>query len=334
MFVSADMLKLTTRRGRAYMLRYLVNYPRAVLRIVNLIRRERVDLVHTNTLHNLYGFAAAALTRRPHLWHVREIVMQSPLFRSVETFLAKHFSDRLIVTSEAVAEMFAMRRGLPAHLRRIPNSIDLREFHPRNDGGGVRAELGIPAEAPLLGLVCRLDHWKGVDTFIRAAALCAEECPGAHFVVVGGPVEGREEYAGEMRQLASDLGLEGRLHFTGWRYSAGDMPQVHAALDVLVLASSWPEPFGLVLLEGMATGKPVVATNHGGPREICADGETGLLVPPRDPRAMADALLTLLRDPARASAMGQAGRRRAENLFDRERCIRQLEQLYEEVLAT
>jgi glycosyltransferase involved in cell wall biosynthesis len=135
-----------------------------------------------------------------------------------------------------------------------------------------------------------------------------------------------------MRRLAEELGLQETVYFTGWRYQPEHMPQVHAALSILALASTWPEPFGLVLLEAMAAAKPIVATNHGGPREICVNGETAILVPPGDPEKMAEAFLTLLRNPERAKAMGEAGRRRVEKFYDRNQSVRQLESLYEELL--
>lgn len=331
--VSREMLKLTTRKGRLYHLRFLANYPSAVWRIRRLIGGERIDLVHTNTLHNLYGYLAARLAGRPHVWHVREIVVQSAAFRRLEVFLARHFADRIIAVSAAAAEMFRGEGGEhPPHLRVMWNGVDLSRFHPGNSGLRIRSELGVPPGAPLVGLVGRLDHCKGVDVFLRAAAMCRDEFPGARFVVCGGEVEGQEEVARGAARLAGELGLGDAVSFTGWRYGPGDMPEVYAALDVLVSASIWPESFGLVLVEAMATGRPVVATDHGGPREVCAGGETALLVPPRDPRAMADAMLELLRDPPRAAAMGRAGRLRAEQLFDQRRHARELQLLYEEVL--
>ena len=332
-FIVEQMIKLTTRKGTFYWLRYFANYPKAVWKIRGLIKRERVDLVHTNTLHNLYGLPAAKLAGRPHLWHVREIVLQSKWLRSVELFLARRFSDRVIVTSDAVGEMFANGDGgLPANVKKISNSIDTEAFHPRNDGSSIYGDLNIAEGTPLVGIICRLDHWKGVETFLHAASLCKKAFPHARYLVAGGAIEGREDYAGAMKRRADELGLSDVIYFTDWRYQPEDMPRVHAALSILVLASSWPEPFGLVLLEAMATGKPIVATNHGGPKEICLDGETAMLVPPQDSERMAAAILTLLRDPARAREMGAAGRKRVEQLFDRNRCIKTLESLYIEVL--
>ena len=331
--VMRGMLKLTTRKGRLYHLRYLANYPAAVARLVLLIRRERIALVHTNTLHNLYGWLSARLARLPHVWHVREIVFQSATVRRLEVFLARRFADRVVAVSRASAEMFRREgENYPPHLKVIWDAVSLKQFHPDNSGRRIRSELGLDADAPLVGMVCRLDECKGVDVFLRAAAMCREEFPRARFLICGGEVEGQEEVARAAVRRAGELGLTDVVSFTGWRYGPEDMPEVHAALDVLVSASTSPESFGLVLIEAMATGRAVVATNHGGPREVCVDDETALLVAPRDPRRMADAILKLLRDPARAAAMGRAGRSRAERHFDERRQARKLELLYEEVL--
>ena len=332
-FIVSGMLKLTTRKGPLYHLRYLANYPVTVARLVRLIRREQIELVHTNTLHNLYGYLAARLARLPHVWHVREIVFQSAAVRRLEVFLARRFADRVVTVSRASAEMFKSRAGEhPTHLRVMCDGVNLTRFHPRNSGRRIRAELGIASDAPLVGLVGRLDHCKGVDVFLRAAAMCREEFPEARYVICGGEVEGQEEVARAAVRRAEELGLTDVVSFTGWRYGPDDMPEMHAALNVLVSASTSPESFGLVLLEAMATGRAVVATNHGGPREVCVEGETALLAPPRNPRLLADAMLKLLRDPAGAAALGRAGRERAERYFDERRQARELQLLYEEVI--
>ncbi len=325
------MRKLTRKRGPGYLAGYFLNYPRGVARLAAIIRREQPDVVHTNSLHNLYGFMAARVTRRPHVWHAREIVTQSAALRCFEVMLATRYADRIIATSEAVAAMFAGPRGYPPALRIIPNGIDADLFSPSRDGSDVRRALGAGPGTPIVGIVARLDHWKGIDTFLRAAAICRETRPDVRWAVVGGAIAGQEPYELQLAQLAASLKLGDSVRFTGWAYPPSDMPRVHAAFDLLVLASRSPEPFGLVVVEAMASGKPVVATREGGPAAICVDGETGLLVPPEDPRAMADAMLRILGDPVEARRMGQAGRRRVEERYDQRVTTRAVEQLYEEI---
>ena len=330
--VMPALLKPTSRRGRWFLAWYAVNYPRAVWQLTRLIRRERIAIVHTNTIHAVYGFAAAKLARVPHVWHIREIVWQSNLLRRIELACARRWSTRIIVTSDAVASMFGPRAVWPPQLVKIPNSVDAGRFSP-GDGSRVRGALGLRADQQVVGLVCRLDVWKGVEVFLAAAAIVAQTHPDARFVVVGGPIIGLEAYANTLLALAERLGLSDRVHFTQWQFGPADMPDVHRALDVLVLASTHPEPFGLVLLEAMATAKPVVATAQGGPLEIVAGGETGLLVPARDPAAMAAAMAYLLDHPADARAMGDAGRRRVLAQYQVVRELTALQDLYAELVA-
>lgn len=331
-FVLPRMKKLTSRKGKAWLAVFAANYPLGVASLASLIRRERVDLVHTNTIHNLYGGAAARVTGRPHVWHVREIVWQNRALLRIEQAMASAMADRVIVTSDAVREAFDRggRRALP--FAKIENGVDLRRFTP-GSSDLVRRDFTIDPSAPLVGTAARMDVWKGLEDFIEAAAIVRRTRPDARFVLAGGAIEGLRTYEGELLSLAAARGLDGALFFAGWRYGPGAMPAFHQSLDVFVLPSREPEPFGLVVLEAMASGKPVVATAQGGPLEIVRDRETGLLVTPRDPSAMAAGIVDLLSDPARAVAYGRAGRARVEAHYDISRTVERLQLLYDEVIA-
>ena len=333
--VMPALLKLTSRKGRGYLLRFALNAPRAVRALSALMQREHIDLVHTNTIHNLYGGPAARLAGVPHVWHIREIVWQYGALRALELFMVRRLSTRIIVTSDAVAAMFGAPGARPASLVLVPNGIEVERFHPAAPGAPrpVRAALGVADDQPLVGIVCRLDVWKGVDVFLDAAARIAAARPDARFVVVGGAIAGLEAYARTLEARAQALGLADRVRFTGWTYGPAAMPEVHRALDVLVLASSQPEPFGLVVVEAMATGVPVVATAHGGPAEIVVDGVTGRLVPPRDADALAAAVCALLGDPAAAARMGAAGRARACALYSAGQYLAGVQAVYADVLG-
>ncbi len=324
------LLKLTSRRGAGFFLTFALNYPRAIAALVRLIRRDGVSIVHTNTIHNLYGVAAARIARVPHVWHFREIVWQSGVLRRVELTMARWWSTRIIVTSNAIAKMYGAERSWPVQLVRVPNGVETDRFQP-GDGRRVRRDLDVADGQPLVGIVCRLDAWKGVDDFLAAAAEVAAVDRDAAFVVVGGPIIGQDAYEDALKTRARELGLGARIHFTGWRYGPSEMPDVHRALDILVLASREPEPFGLVLLEAMATGTPVVATAQGGPLDIVEDGRTGVLVPPRDPSAMAKAIIALLHDPERAARMGQHGRERVLNHYTAKQYVDGIEAVYREL---
>ncbi len=299
--------------------------------LVRLARRHHIRLVHSNSSAVLCGAFASAITRIPHIWYVREIVQAPPLVRRTLAHLIAWRSDRVVVNSHAVgAHLIQDAPGVKDRLVVIPPPVDMARFNPKNDGRAVRREWGVADDEVLFGVVGRIHWWKGQDVFLQAAALVAQRLPNARFVIVGDVVPGEEELRHRLQEMARRLGLEGKVVWAGYRK---DAPQVMAALDVLVLASTSPEPFGRVIIEAMATAKPVIATAHGGPLEIVRDGETGFLVTPRDPQHMAEAMIRLGEDPELRRRMGEAGLERIYGVYTLEKHIVAFEQLYEEVLS-
>jgi glycosyltransferase involved in cell wall biosynthesis len=189
--------------------------------------------------------------------------------------------------------------------------------------GGVLAELGIPEGAPVVGNIANFKAAKDHANLLRAAAKVREELPEVRFVLVGqGPLEAQS------RRLASELGLDETVVFAGFRT---DAPRLAAAFDVFTLSSTY-EGLPIALIEAMALGKPVVVTGVGGTPEVVTDGAQGVVVPPRDPAALADGLLRLLRDAGLRAKMGTLARERAFD-FDIRRAVRRMEQVYAELLA-
>ena len=171
----------------------------------------------------------------------------------------------------------------------------------------------------------RIHTWKGQEVLVEAARLLRTRCPQARFIIAGDIVPGQPAPKQAIEAAIARHGLGDRVQLIGfWR----DVRQVMAAVDIFVLPSTAPEPFGLVLLQAMATGKPVIAAAHGGPLEIVVDGETGLLVPPRDPAALADAIERLANDRDLRGRLAAAGRRRAEERFGFAAHVAAFEEIY------
>lgn len=310
------MMQLRSVKNPIYQLAYLARFLPTVFRLARLLRHEGADVVHTNSLFSLYGGFAALLARVPHVWHIREIPeLRAGLLKAL-TAVAVRLSARVIAMTDAVARLFQPEAIATGKVLTIPDGIDLRTFNPSVSGGRIRGELKAEMGIPLIGFVGRLDPWKGADVFVRAAAEIARQRPDARFLVCGGELPGYEGYAQELQQLARALGLADRIDFTLWRYRLDDIPEVMAAIDVLVHTSVRPEPFGLVLAEAMAMRKPVVASSAGGVPEVVEPDVTGLLAEPGDVQKVAQHVLQLLADPARARTMGRLGRERAERLFE------------------
>jgi len=290
------MHRISTSHSARAWATYALAWPVTVARLWRLARRLDVDAVHSNSLHSWYGWAAALLARKPHLWHAREIVTQSGAALVVERFLARHFARRVFAVSQAVAAQLS-----PVNVFIVHEGPGPDECYPGR-AGRARARLGLADDALLIGYVGRIDTWKGVDVFLAALPQLASTRPGVAAVVAGGVVAGKEGYAAQLEGQAAEAGAR-------W---LGPLPAEEAGdliadLDCLVYPSTGPEPWGLAIVEALACGVPVVSTDAGGPREVTAGlpSASALLVPPGDAAALADAISRLL------PAATHAGLRRA-----------------------
>src|SRR5213080_3751627 len=243
----------------------------ALLALRRLMKALAVDLVHTHSSTDSWSGALAAKSLRLP-----------------------------VVTSGEAVRAIVVRAGIaPERVVAIPPGVDTARFHPAVSGKTVRDELRLGAGEPLVGLVANIRGSKGHNVFLEAAREILRQAPLTRFLIVGDGV-GYDE----VRRRVSDLGLAEHATMTGFRR---DIPEVMAALDVLVLPSIRSEATSQVIPQALAVGTPVVATTVGGSPELVRDGETGRLVPPADPHALAAAVLEILGDPARARAMGRAG---------------------------
>jgi glycosyltransferase involved in cell wall biosynthesis len=300
--------------------------------LVRLLRTYRVDVMHqqrTGPFHGKLACLAAKAAGVPVIVATEHQAPppQIPRRALLQNALIDRLVDRIIVVSEDNRAQQLVHTGRkPSKVVTIYNGIPIQEWQPRPPEvvAAQKRELGLDNAAPIIGTTGRLVEQKGLPYFLRMAALLLPDFPAAKFVIVGdGPL--RDEFVA----LARDLGLADRVVFTGFRT---DVPDLMSVFDLFVLASVY-EPFGLVLVQAMALQKPIVATRVGGIPEVVADGETGLLVPPRQPAALAEAAARLLRDEALARRMGQAGRERVLARFTAEAMARKTMALYEELLA-
>ena len=325
-----EMMQLRTLPDVDYQFRYIGKFWPTVRQIARIIKRDKIDLVHTNSLFSLYGAWAAWLSGCAHLWHVREIPPAVPVAKRIFSKLVLKLSTRVVVMTEACQQGLFDGMEVPdGKVEALADGLDLSRWRSDISGERIRRELSIGPKVPLVGFVARLDPWKGLDVFLKAAAIVSRQYEDARFLVSGGAPEGYESYEKEMQQLAVDLGLEGKLQFLGWRYRMDDILEVMSALSVMSHTSISPEPFGLVLIEAMAAARPVVAAAAGGPLEIVVDGQTGFLTEPGNAEAHGEALCKLLADEQLQQRMGMAGRERVERCYSMEVFSQNLDEIYE-----
>jgi glycosyltransferase involved in cell wall biosynthesis len=298
----------------------------AAIRLALLIRSEEVELVHSNTSGVLVGALGATLVGIPHIWHVREILMQPRWLWSIMQWLIPIMSTRVICISTAVKEHFHIWSKLLNKLVIVHDAIDMERFIRDLDQGFI-LDKNSHHYMPRVGMLARINPWKGHTTFVKAAKAVLRKCPKTQFYIVGGCLPTYQDIKRTLENLVLELGIENQLHLLG------DLPisQVAAVvnqIDILVVPSTSPEPFGLTILEGMAFEKPIIASGAGGPRDVVINGATGLLVPPGDPAALAQAIIALLEDDLLRKQMGKAGKQRLIEQFSLKANISAIESIY------
>lgn len=308
---------------------------RAQFRLARDIRRHGIKIVHTYGLPaHLFAIPAAKLAGARVVVSIRDMGVY---LSSKEKFMLRivcRFADQILVNATAIRDWLigeGYRRSL---ITVIPNGIDLARFEPASRGS-VRGEFGLPMSAPLVGVVGRVSRLKGIEDFLRAAAIVAARVPAARFLIVGDGFFARgrtavrdDAYLGELTSLAAQLGLQDRVVFTGMR---SDIERILAELSISVMPSL-SEGLSNALLESMAAGLPVVATRVGGTAEAVQDGENGFLVPPGDPQAIAQVVGRLLDAPALGERIGDAARRSIAARYSMTRVVESTSLIYEALL--
>jgi glycosyltransferase involved in cell wall biosynthesis len=290
-------------------LMFLASFFSGCLRIVSYIKRNRIGIVHSNTSVILTGGIAAKLSGIPHLWHLREVVVEPRwLWRVLSTFVFL-FSDRLLAVSEVVKDhcLKGSFYKKPEKIEVIYDGIDIELFSPVVSGHPFREEIRVSDDAILVGTIGRVNPRKGYDDLLKVAKEVIRLNRSVTFVLVGDAYRGEEFLLKRLKEQVNANIFNGRVILTGFRT---DVPAIHSACDIYLHPSLWPESFGLVVAEAMAAGKPVVANRLGGVKEIITHGETGFLVDPGNRSQMVEAILKLTEDRKLRESMGCAGRKR------------------------
>jgi glycosyltransferase involved in cell wall biosynthesis len=290
----------------------------AAWQVRRAVRRHDAELAHANSIRAGIVLGLARGRRAATVVHVRDCLPPGALTSATMRLIAA--TATTIVANSQYTARWVAAAAPSARIEVVHNPVDLDRFDPESiDRAQARARLGAAGEGePLLGVLAQLTPWKGQYTAIEALRLLCDEGMDAHLLLIGSAKFvarstrfDNEEYVARLQELVAEAGLEDRVSWLGERE---DIPELLRALDILLLPS-WEEPFGRAVIEAMAMGVPVIASNVGGPPEIMQDGREGYLLAPREPSAWAQAIRCILESPERAEEMGRAGRRRVAQAF-------------------
>ncbi|ADW71503.1 glycosyltransferase family 4 protein [Granulicella tundricola] len=307
----------------------LVGY---VWRLSRTIKRLRVDLVHTNSLKaDILGGLAARLAGTKVIWHIRDRIEVDYLPARVVSFfrqLTRWIPHAVITNSHATMETLHLIPHGDLRKERLAWKGLSRVIHDGFDFSTSSKKQAITAGAVTIGLIGRISPWKGQDVFLRAAAIVHQSFPEVRFQIIGSALFGEEEYERHIHKLCMDLQLDCCVDFLGF---ISNIQMEIERLDLVVHASTIGEPFGQVVIEGMAAGKAIIATRGGGIPEIVLNGETGILVAMKDSQSMANAMLTLLSHPEQRAEMGNKGFQRVVDYFRIEKTADGVSRFYQEL---
>jgi len=302
---------------------------RYAVRLRRTLAQLQPDIVHTNGFKMHVLGAWAHPKSAPVIWHVRDYVSTRPLMSRLLRLHASRCAA-VIGNSKSVARDVQSVCGPELETLCIYNAVDLERYSPEGEKMDLDSLAGLgpaPEGTVRIGLAATMARWKGHAVFLRALARLPGDLPYRAYVI-GGPIyqtENSQRTLRELREMTAELGIAERVGFTGF---VADTSGAIRALDILVHASTEPEPFGRVIAEGMACGRAVIASAAGGAAELITEGEDALAHRPGDDAALAARIMDLARDPELRARLGRAGRKTAQRRFDQSRLAEELVPLY------
>ena len=311
-------------------IQFAYNFFRGIHALWEIAKQHKILLIHSNTSAVFGGGLAAFLLQVHHVRHVHEIHKKPEWLGRVITSASCLGAQTVVAISSAVADNIPSYICGRLTLQIIWNGVDVDLFNPEISGETIRREWCINANTIVIGVVGRLSHWKGQNLLLEAARHLEFHNHSIIFVIVGDPPSEDNDTLPGLKKQASDLGLEDKTKFIPFD---ARMPEIMRVIDVLVIPSTLPEPFGLVALEAMASERPVIAAKHGGLTDIVIDGQTGVFFRPNDAGSLSEAMHRLIIDPELRVKMGKQGRSRVVENFSLEKFQQQFEHLFSELLS-
>lgn len=296
------------------LLRYIKEFVASFKFIKRFISENKVDIVDTNTAVVFPGAVAAKCCKIKSVWHIREII-KSNTENKVVSFMMNTFADLIIANSKTTAKALAVDQR---KIRVVYNAVEEQEdtYH-------------LPNQSLIVGMAGRINRWKGQKFFVDVAEIVHKKFPEVIFHIAGEAYTGETYLKEELKEYIACKNLSDTVILLG---QVDNMCEFYQNISIFVLPSIQPEPFGLVVIEAMEYGLPVIATKHGGPVEIITDGVDGYLVDYKDPNEMACRIMELIKDSDKCRTMGECGKEKKRSVFSVSTMIQGVECVFEELL--
>lgn len=309
-------------------LEYCLSYQKYSKQIVDYAVMHQIDIIHNNTTAVLEGMYIKQKLKLPLVWHVHEIIVKPKLISNLINFFMGISADNVITVSNAVASHVSCSKFIKQEqLKTIYNGVDSEFYkpYPEDSRRTLREDFGISQDAIVLGMIGRVNAWKGQGDFLEAATLLLAKYPNVNIVLVGGVFSGEEWRLDELKQKIQANVHADRILLKDFQ---DDTVSLYNLFDVFVLPSTNPDPLPTVVLEAMACGKPVVAYKHGGVLEMVEEGINGLFAEVNQPQDMSSKLEELIVDKNKREKFSQESRKRLVTLFSKQAYINNFQELY------
>lgn len=312
-------------------IQYGYNFLRYSRMLVEFAKKYQIDVIHTNTAATLEGCYVRWRLKIPQLWSIHEIIINPKIMFKLTSKLISKFSDITITDSGAVKEHLEKSGDFKnGQIKVIYNGVDSKRFSPDSDCNYLYDEWNIPRNAKIIGMIGRVNSWKGQGDFLQAANIIMAKHPDVYTVFVGAAFEGEEWREKELADQITKSPFNDRIVNKGYRT---DSQGIYKLYDVFVLPSTNPDPLPTVVLESMATGIPIIGYRHGGVCEMVKEGYNGLLAEVGNPKDLAAKIEDLLMNNKLRKEMGRNSRKRLLEQFSIESYIKNYSDEYDRLTS-
>lgn len=304
---------------------YIKDYIKYSIKLIKFSKQNNIELIHTNTAAVLEGIILKFILKIPQIWHIHEIIVKPRLMHKIISFLIAKSSDEVITVSNAVAMHLESTGYFNKNIKVIYNGIDNEIYNPKNEINYLKKEFCIPDKSIVVGMIGRVNSWKGQNDFIKALDLVMKKYNNVVAILVGGVFDGEEWRIEELKLNINKLDNKDRVIISDYRK---DIANIHNLFDIFVLPSTNPDPLPTVVLESMASANPIVGYEHGGVCEMVIDNFNGYLAKVKDVENLAEKICMLIENPNNLEKLGENSLKRQIEKFSLKSYIENFEEIY------